>query len=249
MQNSALFLTLLSAFVLGLRHGIDYDHIAAITDITGIQPDTKRSMFLGLMYAVGHASVILLLGSITVFFGVHLPQGMDVWMERVVGVTLLVLGIYVAVVIIRTTIRGSELHIPSRGSLYITFFYWLRSQLAFRKSPTTSFHQHGFNGKYGPSAFTIGIIHGIGAETPTQLLFFILAAGIGGAGKGFIAIVCFVSGLIVSNTFICALSAGLIGTSAIHKSLYRIIAGTMAVFSVCVGLVFIFGGASLLPPI
>ena len=36
-MGSTLDLALLSAAVLGFRHGFDYDHIAAITDITSVE--------------------------------------------------------------------------------------------------------------------------------------------------------------------------------------------------------------------
>jgi len=35
---------LVTAFGFGFRHGIDWDHIAALTDITGSQPTRRRSM-------------------------------------------------------------------------------------------------------------------------------------------------------------------------------------------------------------
>lgn len=34
-MGQTILLSALTAFVLGLRHGIDWDHIAAITDIVG----------------------------------------------------------------------------------------------------------------------------------------------------------------------------------------------------------------------
>ena len=42
---------ILSAFFFGFRHGIDWDHIAAITDIAGSQEDRRSAMFFGKMYA------------------------------------------------------------------------------------------------------------------------------------------------------------------------------------------------------
>ena len=245
MFHPAVLLALFSVFMLGLRHGVDYDHVAAITDIAGVQQQPKRGMLLGFMYAIGHATVILLLGGAAVVFGVHLPQGLDIWMERIVGVTLLVLGIYVVRALVKTS-GNDDARLPSRGMMYASAFHWLRSKL-FKRSYTAD-HSDILSGRHGVrSAFTIGVIHGIGAETPTQLLFFILAAGIGGTGNGVTAIFVFVAGLIVSNTVICALSVGVFGATAARKPLYRIVAGATAVYSVCVGLIFIFGASSLLP--
>jgi high-affinity nickel permease len=54
-MNAAPNVTLISCAVLGFRHGSDYDHIAAISDITSVQQKTSTAMRLGLLYALGHA--------------------------------------------------------------------------------------------------------------------------------------------------------------------------------------------------
>ena len=53
---------LATAYGFGFRHGIDWDHIAALTDITGSQDDGRRSMLFATLYAVGHALVVFALG-------------------------------------------------------------------------------------------------------------------------------------------------------------------------------------------
>src|SRR5438445_12698843 len=82
---------LIAAFLFGFRHGIDWDHIAAITDITGSQDDRRKSVEFGTLYALGHALVVLVLGLIAVLIGEKLPGSVHNVMARVVGVTLLVL--------------------------------------------------------------------------------------------------------------------------------------------------------------
>ncbi|MBI4219480.1 MAG: HoxN/HupN/NixA family nickel/cobalt transporter, partial [Chloroflexi bacterium] len=44
---------LVSGVGLGLRHGIDWDHIAAITDVTGAQPSRARALVMASLYALG----------------------------------------------------------------------------------------------------------------------------------------------------------------------------------------------------
>ena len=46
---------LLTAFGFGFRHGIDWDHLAALTDITGTERTPRRSMVLATLCAAGHA--------------------------------------------------------------------------------------------------------------------------------------------------------------------------------------------------
>src|SRR2546430_13814353 len=83
---------LLPAFWFGFRHGIDWDHIAAITDITSSQEDRRHAMLFGTLYALGHALVVLSLGSLAILAGENLPPGVDRVMLRVVGATLVILG-------------------------------------------------------------------------------------------------------------------------------------------------------------
>src|SRR4051812_17756521 len=90
-----LRLALVSAAGLGFRHGLDYDHIAAITDISSVQAKARDAMKYGLLYVAGHASMVALLGGGAVVFRVALPAASDRWAERMVGITLLLLGLYV----------------------------------------------------------------------------------------------------------------------------------------------------------
>src|SRR4029453_12435639 len=80
---------IVSAFLFGFRHGIDWDHIAAITDIAGSQDDR------GTLYAVGHALVVFLIGTAAILLGERLPESIDNVMEKIVGVTLIMLGVFV----------------------------------------------------------------------------------------------------------------------------------------------------------
>src|ERR1700679_2072064 len=94
-MNAPLEITLISCAVLGFRHGFDYDHIAAISDITSVQTKAPNAMRLGLLYALGHASMIALLGSMVILFQLSLPHRLDSWAERLVGLTLILLAVYV----------------------------------------------------------------------------------------------------------------------------------------------------------
>src|ERR1700726_1859292 len=96
-----LELALLSAAVLGFRHGFDYDHIAAISDITSVELNRSRAMRMGLFYVLGHAAMVALLGGAVVLFQRSLPARIDNWAERVVGLTLVVLGVYVLGTLLR----------------------------------------------------------------------------------------------------------------------------------------------------
>ncbi len=73
-MSAPLNVVLFSCAVLGFRHGFDYDHIAAITDIAGVQAGPARTMRLSLMYALGHAATVAVLGAVVIGFQLALPE-------------------------------------------------------------------------------------------------------------------------------------------------------------------------------
>ena len=82
-----------TAFALGFRHGFDWDHLAALSDIAASQQSRRRSMMLATLYALGHAAVAFAIGAGVILASAHLPESVGVLMERLVGVTLVALGV------------------------------------------------------------------------------------------------------------------------------------------------------------
>ena len=285
----------ISAFFFGFRHGIDWDHIAAITDIAGSQDDRRSGMIFGTLYALGHALVVFLVGTAAIVLGERLPQGIDSLMERIVGVTLIVLGVFVFVSLIR---HGREFRLRSRWMLIFSGVRtgWRRVRrgsadavpdlskgaghdhanqpvhvhgdgvaLAVAEDLPVSAWHHGHHGRPGHhhhkhpetddsfmrygrgSAFAVGMIHGIGAETPTQIVIFLTAAGAGGAAAGEAVLLAFIIGLLSSNGLITlGTSVGFLKASE-NWTVYVTIAVITATFSLIVGSLFLFGAGEILP--
>ena len=275
-----------TAFGFGFRHGIDWDHIAALTDITGSQDEGRRSMVLATMYALGHALVVFALGVAAIVAAERLPASINGAVERVVGATLLVLGVYVIVSLIR---HGRDFRMRSRWMLVFSGvrrgIRWVRRSrqpdvvvithehvhdpaelhpdvhervgaLAGGGLPAEHRHGHRHIGalpddpfmNYGkPTAFGVGMVHGVGAETPTQVLLFLAAAGAGGTTEGLVLLVCFLVGLLTSNSLIAAAGTfGFLGASR-NWPVYVAISLVTAVFSLVIGAVFLTGNATFLP--
>ena len=107
---------LLTALALGLRHGVDWDHIAAIADLSGAAADRRRGFRLSFLYALGHAAVVFGLGCLAIIAGSAIPDGLDHWMGRIVGLTLIWLGVWVIVELIR---HGRDFRLRSRWMLVL----------------------------------------------------------------------------------------------------------------------------------
>lgn len=268
-------------FVLGLRHGIDWDHIAAITDITsstvtnkeaeaegrmlaaspagpsmsfGISVavsgskwrESRQGFFLATMYALGHATLVALLGLLAIWVGATLPAWIDPLMERVVGVTLLVLGVWIFYSLWRF---GSSFQLKSRWMLVFALvgrgWEWLISTISGRPHN----HDHAQEiAQYGAkAAFGIGVIHGIGAETGSQALLLASAAGATTAFTGTVLLFAFTIGLLVSNSLVAVFSLVSFISSSTKRRVYVVIGVLAGIFSLVVGVFFLSGQGAELP--
>jgi high-affinity nickel-transport protein len=93
----------------------------------------------------------------------------------------------------------------------------------------------------------VGTIHGLGAETPSQLLLFLLAANLGGTSRGFLGLLCFIAGLLVMNTIMTASASGIFASSTRRPRLQALITSLAAVYSFIVGTIFLLGVSDKLP--
>jgi hypothetical protein len=240
-----LSLALLSAALLGFRHGFDYDHIAAITDITSVQSRARDAMRYGLLYVVGHATTVAVLGTLAVAFRMALPVASDLWAERLVGCTLLLLGLYVLGTFFRP---GAHSHAPrTRITLLINGVLWVYWRLTLIFGGTRVEAPQVFKNGYGTtSTFLVGVVHGLGAETFTQVSLFLAVASLGG-WAGLLGLLVFILGLVFMNTLMCAAAAGLFSATLAHPSALRALTLVTSAYSIIVGAFFLLGFASRLP--
>jgi high-affinity nickel permease len=295
---------LLTGFLLGFRHGIDWDHIAAITDITSTTAaagmadaahvEQHRSVAghshehggdreirahdggpggaalapalalrpvignrfmasqwaairLGTLYALGHGAVVVALGLAAIAFGALLPSWLDPMMARVVGLTLVALGLWVIYSIYRYARAGERFRLRSRWMLVFDSvrYGWRRFQARLHG------HEHVEPlemSSYGvKTAFGVGMIHGIGAETGSQVLLIAAVGGASSAGLGVPMLFAFVTGLLISNFGIVVLSSVSFVSSQARERLYVSIGAVAGIFSLFVGTIFLFGLEGSLP--
>jgi hypothetical protein len=91
------------------------------------------------------------------------------------------------------------------------------------------------------------MIHGVGAETPTQLVIFLTAAGAGGPIVGEVILGMFLLGLLTSNSLITVGSAFGFMKASKNWALYVTIAVLTASFSLVIGTLFLLGKGTVLP--
>ena len=278
-----------AAILYGFRHGFDVDHLAALSDITGSSGGRDRALALSTLYIVGHAVVVLVLGGAAVIFGAYIPRSLDAAMDAVIGVTLIALGAYLLLSLIR---HGGALRMRSRWMLVIDGIRVLVRRARPGHEPVVIEHSHPHShdaphdhehidafsvgtvaparvavatththvhrhvatmpsdplrSYSAPAAFGIGMIHGVGAETPSQILLFASAAGASTTVAGLSVVAAFIAGLVVANTAVALVTAMGFGRGRRGSRLYLAIAIATAAFSLYLGASYILGGAPRIP--
>ena len=215
---------LFSCCLLGLQHGVDWDHVAAISDVTGVQTSAREATHCGLLYALGHAATVGLLGISAIALKHALPASFSSWMQRIVGLTLVVLGGYLLIALA----NGSNT--LSRGQALRAIV----SRLCSRSATMLPARQYGRKSSLG-----LGVLHGIGAETPTQLSMLLIAANLGGLGNGILGLTAFAGGMVVSNLVLTAGATGLFAISRGQPVWLKWVAALTAGYSIWIGIMFI----------
>jgi hypothetical protein len=93
-------------FLLGLKHAIEADHIAAVSTIASEHASLVRSTFVGAFWGLGHTISLLVAGAAIVFLHIEISSGLSLALEFAVGIMLIVLGANA----LRKIMQGGHLH-------------------------------------------------------------------------------------------------------------------------------------------
>lgn len=106
LAGAPLLVALGIAFVLGLRHASDPDHLVAVTSlVAGDSGDARAAARLGAWWGVGHAATLLALGLPLILLKSELPAWLESGAETAVGIVILLLAARVMVKWVRGDFR------------------------------------------------------------------------------------------------------------------------------------------------
>mgnify|MGYP001276141923 CR=1 FL=1 len=114
---------LLLGFMIGIRHALEADHVAALASIAASNDCPKQVWKQGAVWGLGHTLTLFVFGSIVVGLEVVLPETLAQGLEAVVGVMLVILGADVMRRLISARSRSPWLYrgggskLPPQGSL------------------------------------------------------------------------------------------------------------------------------------
>jgi high-affinity nickel permease len=92
-DGAPLLVALSVAFLLGLRHASDPDHLVAVTSLVAAEDgDTRQAARLGAWWGIGHAGALLGIGIPLIVFKTELPAWLEAGAEKAIGAVIVVLA-------------------------------------------------------------------------------------------------------------------------------------------------------------
>jgi ABC-type nickel/cobalt efflux system permease component RcnA len=165
IDGAPLVVALGIAFVLGLRHASDPDHLVAVTSLVAADGgDTRRAAGLGAWWGLGHASVLLAIGIPLIVFKAELPASLESGAEKAIGVVILLLALRVIFKWIRGDFRASAHEHPD-GHARRRHLRRAGGEHGHVRSPAQAVGIGALHGLAGTGAVVVLLI----AALPTQL--------------------------------------------------------------------------------
>lgn len=183
-MDTSLTTALGLGLLLGLRHAMDADHIAAVSALVSQHRGVARSALLGAFWGAGHTMALLAAGVAVLAFKLTISAEMEKGFEMVVALVLMLLGGHVLL----RSLRDWTLHRHEHAHDGHTHRH-LHLHVGADEPPG---HVHLL--KFGRRPFLVGLLHGLAGSAALMLLVlttlpsplgglvYILVFGIGSTG-------------------------------------------------------------------
>jgi len=158
--NFPIWTTLALGFVLGLRHALDADHLAAVSTFISEERHPWRSSLIGVFWGMGHTAALLVFGLVIAAFRLTVNQRLSQVLEFLVGCMLVFLG---ANVLLRLA-KGRTVHVHAHEHDGVA-----HAHLHFHAGEAQHAHEHQFL-RLGGRPFIVGVVHGLAGTAAVMLL-------------------------------------------------------------------------------
>ena len=163
---SILFL----GFLLGMRHAVEADHIAAVASLSSRSNSIWDGVRQGAAWGLGHTLTLFLFGSIVLFVANIVPEQIVRGIEFTVGVMLIILGADVLRHVIRDRIHFHT-HSHNHGNGPGTLHFHAHSHKGEKKREhNAASHQHSHPKGFPVRALLVGLMHGMAGSAALILL-------------------------------------------------------------------------------
>jgi cytochrome c biogenesis protein CcdA len=212
LGQGRLWLALLAALLLGLRHASDPDHLTAVSTLTASKREmgSRPAAVLGLWWGGGHALTLVLLGLPVVLAGAYLPDGVQRTAEVGIGLVIVALAVRL---LVRWRRGYFHAHEHRHGEVVHAHPH------VHEGAHSSAAHRHPHEealGRTPLAAFAIGLLHGAGGSAGVGIL---LVAAVPGRAAGAVALGVFAAATAVSMALASAAFGSLVASRAMARRL------------------------------
>lgn len=160
----SVFYILLAGFLLGLRHALDADHLAAMAALVTRSRSTGDSIRTGIAWGIGHTVTLFAVCGLILAFGVSFPDRIAGALEFLVGIMLVGLGADV----LRRLIR-ERMHVHGHKHAQEKFHIHFHSHKGATEHNAAA-HEHDHVSVLPRRALAIGLMHGLAGSAALLLI-------------------------------------------------------------------------------
>jgi sulfite exporter TauE/SafE len=172
-------------FVLGLKHAVEADHLAAVSAIVSERKSLWASSLVGGLWGLGHTLALLVAGVAVILFHFRVGERTERALEFAVGLMLVALGANA----LRKLARGGHVHLHTHRHGGREHIHPHVHDGAPEPDPHT---HHGL--RLGPRPLLVGMVHGLAGSaaltllvlstisSPVVGLLYLVIFGVGSAG-------------------------------------------------------------------
>ena len=148
-------------FVLGLKHALDADHLAAVSTIATEKRSLLGSSLIGMWWGLGHTISLLIAGVLVMLLHVQIGPRTEKALELCVGLMLIILGVNA----LRKLVRGGKVHMHTHEH---DGHWHVHPHIHEKTTPDMPHAHHGLRG--GARPLLIGMVHGMAGSAALTLL-------------------------------------------------------------------------------
>ena len=153
-------------FLLGMRHAVEADHIAAVASLATKTTSARQGVRQGMAWGLGHTLTLFLFGSLVLFAVNIIPDKIVNGLEFAVGLMLIVLGIDV----LRRVYKERVHFHAHRHGVEKTHFHAHSHKGENKRSHNPSAHKHEHTQGFPIRALLVGLMHGMAGSAALIIL-------------------------------------------------------------------------------
>ncbi len=153
-------------FLLGMRHAVEADHIAAVASLATKTTSARQGVRQGMAWGLGHTLTLFLFGSLVLFAVNIIPDKIVNGLEFAVGLMLIALGIDV----LRRVYKERVHFHAHRHGVEKTHFHAHSHKGESKNAHNPSAHKHEHTQGFPIKALLVGLMHGMAGSAALIIL-------------------------------------------------------------------------------